>query len=123
MLSDDSYEWDDDTRKRYSEKYGWDFKKPWEEQEHMKKKVDKMETPKKVVSESAVPEGYPWKNEDGKNNPIPDEHFIPWFEDYCDRKGINKEKFLKKMSEDWTTRPWFENEMRKEIAEMIKESK
>ena len=36
MLNDKEYDWDEDTKKRYSEKYGWDFSKPWEEQEHMK---------------------------------------------------------------------------------------
>lgn len=36
MLNDKSYDWDDDTRKKYSDKYGWDFNKPWEEQEHVK---------------------------------------------------------------------------------------
>lgn len=41
MLSDESYEWDDDTKQHYTEKYGWDFSKPWEEQEHVKSEKEK----------------------------------------------------------------------------------
>ena len=38
MLNDKEYDFDDDTKKKYSEKYGWDFSKPWNEQKHIKGK-------------------------------------------------------------------------------------
>ena len=36
IMNDKEYDFDDDTKKKYSEKYGWDFNKPWNEQEHIK---------------------------------------------------------------------------------------
>ena len=38
MLNDKEYDFSDEDRKKYSEKYGWDFTKPWKEQKHVKGK-------------------------------------------------------------------------------------